>query len=280
MRRVTESLDAAGSRRPLDGDQVRASLAAAGWTGPAPVLLASVGSTNAEAESLARTGAPEGASVVGEEQTAGRGRLDRVWVSPPGAGLWLSYVVRPGSIPVERWGWLPLAAGVAARDALRTASQVPIDLKWPNDLVVTTSNTGGDGAAATRKLGGILSEAVTDAVVLGIGINVALEVEDLPTPQATSVLVEGGVLDRTGLLAALLPALARRLDQWRHGIDELRADYRAACVTIGRGVEVERPGGTVLAGTVTGVDDRGHLLVDVEGVVETVSVGDVVHAAM
>lgn len=282
MTAVTDSLDPVDSRLPLDAECVAAALAAAGWTGPQPVLHASVGSTNAEAESLARAGAPEGTSVVGEEQTAGRGRLDRVWVSPPGAGLWLSYLVRPGTVPVELWGWLPLTAGVAARDAVRTACRVPVELKWPNDLVVTTAVGGAAGTitGGPRKLAGILSEAVGDAVVLGIGINVALDSEDLPTPQATSVQVEGGALDRTALLAALLPALAHRLDQWRHDIAALRDDYRAACATIGRPVEVQRPGGAALSGTVMGVDDRGHLLVDAGGVVETVNVGDVVHASL
>lgn len=275
---MTERITTEESRRPLAAGRVLMLLEAAGWDGPPPVLLGAVGSTNIELEALVRAGAPEGTSVVGEEQTAGRGRLDRSWVSPPGAGLWLSYAVRAGDVPVERWGWLPLAAGVAARDAVRDSCGVPAELKWPNDIVVTAAACGGGGG--TRKLGGILSEAVGDAVVVGIGINVALASEDLPTAQATSVLAEGGGLDRAALLAALLPALARRLEQWRHDPEPLAADYRAACVTIGRRVEVQRPGGDVLQGNVTGIDDLGHLLVEADGLVSVVSVGDVLHASL
>ncbi len=268
----------ADSRIPLDVAVVTSALQEAGWAGPDPILLGSVESTNLEAERLLREGAPEGTCVVAEEQTAGRGRLDRTWVSPAGAGLWLSFIVRPEEVPAARWTWLPLMAGLAVRDAVRAACRVPVDLKWPNDLVVISAMCGGSGG--TRKLGGVLSEAIDGAVILGIGVNVALTSLQLPTPQSTSVYAEGGTIDRTSILAALLPQLTRRLVQWRADDPQLRADYRDACLTIGRIVEVDLPARGALNGIVTGIDDDGHLLVDDGESTVTITAGDVIHATI
>lgn len=266
------------SRHALDFDAVRDALLNAGWSGPTPTLCGSVGSTNEVATGLVNEGAVEGTVVVAEEQTAGRGRAGRTWVSPPGAGLWLSYVVRPGDVAQRDWTWLPLVAGVAARDAVRAACRVPADLKWPNDLVVTSAMCGGSGG--TRKLGGILTEVVDGAVVVGIGINVSLTSPEMPTPQATSTYAEGGSIDRVAILAELLPAMQRRLEQWRTDPQALHADYRLACVTIGRIVEIDKPGGEQLSGIVTGIDEEGHLLVDDGESVQTITAGDVIHATI
>lgn len=268
----------ADSRLELIPDLVREALHAAGWRGPEPVLLPTVGSTNVEAAELARDGAPDGTCVVAEEQTAGRGRLDRTWVSPKGAGLWLSYVVRPGDVQADRWTWLPLVSGLAVRDAIRTVCRVPVDLKWPNDLVVTSAMCGGSGG--TRKLGGILSEVAGDAVVVGIGINVSLSALEMPTPNATSVYAEGGSIDRTAILAGVLPSMQRRLAQWRADDPQVRADYRDSCRTIGRLVNVERPNAEPLSGVVTGVDDAGHLVVNDGESEQIVTAGDAIHATI
>lgn len=267
-------MDPAESRRELDVEIVRTRLDAAGWAGPLPQLRTSVGSTNDEAAALARAGAPEGTSVIAEEQTAGRGRAGRAWTSPAGAGLWLSTIVRPGPVPVERWTWLPLLAGLATRDAVRAAG-VPAQVKWPNDLVVTA---GAD--SEVRKLGGLLSEVVGDAVVIGIGINVGLDADALPTLQATSLQLEGGSLDRAALAATLLSQLTLRLAQWRADDPVLASDYRAACTSIGRLVEVALPGGQVISGMVDAVDDAGRLVVDDGESLSVVAAGDVVHATI
>jgi len=217
--------------------------------------------------------------VVAEEQVAGRGRQGREWVSPVGAGLWVSVLVRPGDVAKERWAWLSLMAGLAAQDAVRAATRVPALLKWPNDVVVQAAACGGD--KGQRKLGGILSQVIDDdAVAIGIGINVSMTSADLPVPQATSILLEGGVQDREALLAALLPALARRLEQWRSGEAGLAADYREACITIGRLVDVTMPDGSTLSGIVSGIDDDGHLKVQDGESVMTVTAGDVIHATI
>ncbi|MEJ7616968.1 MAG: biotin--[acetyl-CoA-carboxylase] ligase [Pyrinomonadaceae bacterium] len=120
-------------------------------------------STNLEAARQIERGAREGACVVAREQTHGRGRQQRVWLSAPGAGLYLSLVLRP-RFAISAWPLLTLMAAVAVADTLEEAGGVSADIKWPNDLLVEN-----------RKICGILAETVetpaSRAVVLGIGIN-------------------------------------------------------------------------------------------------------------
>jgi BirA family biotin operon repressor/biotin-[acetyl-CoA-carboxylase] ligase len=125
-----------------------------------------IGSTNDEAARLAERGAPEGTTVVASAQTAGRGRLGRSWFSPPGAGLYVSVICRSRkAVP-----YLTLAGGVAVAEGIRTATGLPVEIKWPNDVVV------GGGTARLRKLAGVLAEASSGSegvqyIVLGFGIN-------------------------------------------------------------------------------------------------------------
>ena len=123
--------------------------------------------------------------VVADEQTAGRGRQGREWVSAPGAGLWCSVLVR---MPADEGsGLLPLLAGVAVVEAVRRHG-VTAALKWPNDVVVDALAL--DGGPGPRKLAGVLGESDgADAVVLGIGVNVSQSAADLPVPAATSLLM-------------------------------------------------------------------------------------------
>lgn len=268
----------------LDPDRVRELMERQDSAWPLPVIVESTGSTNADLEGLAREGAPEGTSIVADQQTAGRGRLDRTWVSPPGAGLWVSVLVRPGEVAPERLAWLSLMAGLAATDALMDACSVRAELKWPNDLVAIAAACGGSDGP--RKLGGILSAVVPhadplgDAVVIGIGINVAMGSADLPVKQATSVLLEGGRLDRGALLVSLLDALQVRLAQWRSGDEAVPRDYRTRCATIGRRVDVLMPSGAAVTGIVSGIDDAGHLLVTDGESITRITAGDVIHATI
>ena len=218
---------------------------------PQVVTLDETGSTNDEARTLARQGAPHLSVVVANYQAAGRGRLDRTWVSPPGMGLMASFVVRP-SLPVESWTTIPLLAGVAACDAVRERTKVDAHLKWPNDLVT-----------ANGKLGGILVEAEPPGfVIVGLGVNVS-HLGFPPGLRATSLVLEGALrLDRADLLAATLRGFASaNLDR-----------YRELCATLGQRVRVERTNGDV-EGVASDVDESGALVVD--GV--AVRSGDVVH---
>ncbi len=199
-----------------------------------------VDSTNRLAADLVRRGAPDGLVVGADHQTAGRGRRGRTWESLPGTALLVSTVLRP----VPRL--VTLAAGVAAAEACEAVAGAPVRLKWPNDLL------SGDG----RKAGGILSELVGDAAVVGLGLNLTW------APPGAACL--GPTVDRDALLAAYLEALDRPGD--------VLARYRARCATLGRRVRVELPAETV-EGLATDVDDDGWLVVDGR----EITVGDVVH---
>jgi BirA family transcriptional regulator, biotin operon repressor / biotin---[acetyl-CoA-carboxylase] ligase len=243
------------------------------WTSVA--VVATTRSTNAD---LLARGGPEGQVLVAEEQTAGRGREGRTWVSLPGASLTFSVLLRPTSVSPASRGWLPLLTGVAVAAAVRSATGVAAVLKWPNDVLV------GD-----RKLAGILAEQSPDgdAVVVGIGLNVATPRDALPASPtglpATSLLVEGADVNRETLLIEILRCLERRYLVFRADPDPARsgllAQYRAACGTLGRQVRVELPAGRVLTGTAEAVDPGGRLLVrPAEAASATpVSAGDVIH---
>ncbi|MCM2426528.1 biotin--[acetyl-CoA-carboxylase] ligase [Streptomyces sp. RKAG337] len=240
-------------------------------------VVEATGSTNSDLAQRANAGAPEGAVLVAEEQTAGRGRLDRQWSAPPRSGLFFSVLLRPADVPVERWGWLPLLAGVATATALSRAAGVDTALKWPNDLLVTI-----DGEE--RKTGGILAErAGTDGVVIGIGINVSLRTEELPVPAAGSLALAGAKgTDRDPLLRAVLRSLADWYGEWRAAAGDpaasrLQQTYAAGCATLGREVRAELPGGRELVGTAVGVDDDGRLVLATADGEQAVGAGDVVH---
>ena len=154
-------------------------------------------------------GAPEGALVAADEQTAGRGRLGRNWLAPAGTSLLCSLQLLP-AMPPERLPELTVVAARACAEAIAALTRLEPELKFPNDLLV-----GG------RKVAGILAEAREQRVVLGIGVNVNVPAEELPQEvdrPATSLLVETGrELDRAELLAELLERLERRYDDWVSG---------------------------------------------------------------
>jgi BirA family transcriptional regulator, biotin operon repressor / biotin---[acetyl-CoA-carboxylase] ligase len=232
-------------------------------------VVPQTGSTNADLLEEARKGAAEGLVLVAEAQTAGRGRLGRVWSAPPRAALVFSVLLRPAEVPPARRGWLPLLTGVAVAAAVRAQAAVPARLKWPNDVLV-----------AERKLAGILAEAHGDTIVAGVGLNVTLSPAELPVPTATSLLIEDAAsTDRDSLLAAILTELEDRYQAWRAAPDAggLRLDYLRWSATVGRDVRVELPGGTLLTGTAEDVDDVGRLVVRTPGALVRVGAGDVVH---
>lgn len=227
------------------------------------------GSTNALVADRARAGAAAGLVVVTEHQTAGRGRLDRVWETPPRAALTFSVLLRPDR-PAGDWPWLPLLAGVAVVGALRDHG-VPAALKWPNDVLV--------GAGTAGKAAGILAERVDTpqgaAAVVGIGLNVSSTAEELPVESATSIRLATGLLpDRTELLTSVLSGLRQQYDAWdRGGGAAVRPAYVGMCSTLGRWVRVQLPDGATLTGGATDVDEAGRLVVDGT----PVAAGDVVH---
>ncbi len=232
------------------------------------------GSTNADLSARVAT-AESGQVLTTEEQLSGRGRSGRDWYCPAGAGLMFSVLVRLPQVPVDRRGWTGALLGLAIVTAVGRVCGVQAAVKWPNDVLV-----GG------RKCAGILGEMVDDAVVVGAGINVSLGADELPRPDATSLLLIGAypaALDRAVLLAGILDDFGDLLDRWVAAdgdIDAsgLRADYRNSCATIGSDVRLVLPGGRQLLARAVDVAADGALLVeDGHGRLTAYSAADVVH---
>ena len=263
---------------PLDEAQVRAAVVRPGGLWRSVEVTPVTGSTNADLLARAAAGEPEGAVLAAEQQSAGRGRLGRTWVSPPRAALTFSVLLRPAAVPRARLGWLPLLAGVAVAAAIRDVTGLDARLKWPNDVLI------GPG-----KVGGILAESAGDAVVAGIGVNVSTGPAELPPPgpgalAATSLGLEGAAsLDRARLLAEILAGLERRYRAWCQVFGDtersgLRAEYTGLCATLGRRVRVELPGGRRLGGLAAALDEDGRLLVSAPPAADLpVAAGDIVH---
>ena len=232
----------------------------------------SIGSTNEVALSLAAEPASDGAIVIADSQTAGRGRLGREWFSPPESGLYVSVVLRPPSGDGEAGratGLLTLTAGVSLVEAVETFTGLRADIKWPNDVYVER-----------RKLAGVLAEAagIGGQIVLGYGINVGARTYP---PQlgdrATSLESElGRPIDRWGLCVETLTTLSARYRDLLSGRFDaiLDAWRRRAPASRGAAVAWKTAGGLV-RGTTAGIDDQGALLVRVADRVERIVGGEI-----
>ncbi|WP_018889192.1 biotin--[acetyl-CoA-carboxylase] ligase [Streptomyces tirandamycinicus] len=263
-------------RPPLNAAGLRRALVRPGGLWTSLDVVERVGSTNSDLVARAAE-LGEGAVLVAEEQTSGRGRLDRSWTAPPRSGLFLSVLLKP-DVPVDRWGWLPLLTGVAAATGLARAAGADFALKWPNDLMV---RVGGE----ERKAGGILAERVgSDGVVIGIGVNVTLREDELPVPQAGSLALANAVsTDRDPLLRALLRSLEDWYGVWRAAngdahASRLQETYAAGCSTLGLTVRAELPGDRSLIGEAVAIDGDGRLVVTTpDGKDHPIGAGDIVH---
>lgn len=254
-------------RTPLDDEALRAAL---GDRWSRIETVAETASTNADL--LARPDAADRTLLAADFQNAGRGRFDRVWTSPPRAGMTASFLFRPAA-PLGRWGWLPLLAGVAVCEAVAELGVPEARLKWPNDVQVD-----GD------KLAGILAQSADGAVVVGIGANVSTAADELPTGvPATSLALAGAEVTPTDLVIAVARRLDARVAQWDDcggdaGACGLAAAYRQRCVTLGQPVRVSfGDGSEPLVGTARDVDEAGHLIVSGEAGDRVVTAGDVEH---
>jgi len=236
--------------------------------------LTTTGSTNDVAAHLAELGAEEGTTVVAESQTAGRGRHGRTWFSPPGAGLYVSVVLRPAGELARRnpAALLTLASGVAVAEAVRTVTGLPAEIKWPNDVVINR-----------RKLAGILAEGASQGgtlqhVVLGLGVN--LQATAYPAEIAlrvTSIEAETSrPSDRALMLAEILAAVSERYADLRAGrFDAILSAWRRLAWALGAAfVEWDSPDG-VIRGRAEDIDEHGALLVRVGGRIERVVAGEI-----
>jgi BirA family transcriptional regulator, biotin operon repressor / biotin---[acetyl-CoA-carboxylase] ligase len=237
------------------------------------VCLKETESTNAVAFRMAEEGAPEGTVVIADTQSAGKGRLGRVWLSPPGVNLYCSVVLRPPISPVAACQ-LTFLSVVAVARAIAGCTTLSPQIKWPNDILVSG-----------KKVAGLLNEMNAETekvnfVVLGIGVNLNMRLSQLGEGvrhPATSLLEEGGVeVDRAAFARTLLQELDRLYDRFLvEGEGPVRAEWLERSAIRGRSVRVSC-GSREFGGVVQGVDAFGALLVETpDGVLETVLSGDV-----
>lgn len=212
---------------------------------------------------LLEAGILEGAVAVCDAQTGGRGRLGRGWEAPPGTAVLCSTLLRPP--PGRKTAELSLVGGLAAAEAVERATELAAQIKWPNDVMLNR-----------RKVAGVLAEAVEDAVVLGIGLNVNQTRDELPAEAATAPAslrtADGVVRERARVLADLLAALERHYDAWREdGLDALYDGLGARDFLRGRRIRVDGSEGYGVA-----IDRSGRFEVDIGGERRLLESGEVV----
>ena len=232
-----------------------------------------IDSTSLEARRLIGQGHGHGTVVCARTQTAGRGRLNRVWDSAADAGIWFSAVLEP-EVPMEQMSLYSFVAAVAAAEAVREVTGLEVQVKWPNDVL-----------AGGRKLCGILLELVAERnrpvrIIMGIGINAAQQITDFPEEvrqKATSLAMETGMdIDRRHLLEAVLAKLAvysNELEQ--NGFAAIKSRWTELSCMKGKTVQIQQQGRAVLYGTATGIADDGALLIQTEQGIERIVAGDV-----
>lgn len=241
---------------------------------PRLIVLDEVGSTNAVAKQHVLDGEGEGLVVVADNQTEGRGRYDRVWVSPKGS-LYLSVVLEP-RVNESLSPLLGLLMGCASATAIMKLGVVPVRLKWPNDILV-----------GKRKIGGILSELVMEnehvkGVVLGVGINQNVTRDDFPAEirnRMTTVYEEiCANTSREHLASRIVGEIDRRLItiQTTQSFAPMLIEYNGLCDTLGKNVRVDQ-GTDIIEGKATDIDENGSLIVMTEKGKEVVTLGDVIH---
>jgi BirA family biotin operon repressor/biotin-[acetyl-CoA-carboxylase] ligase len=230
-------------------------------------------STNDVIEKLARDGVREGVVVFAESQTRGRGRLGRKWVSPARKGLWFSILLRPQLRPQETTQ-LTVATATALRRAIHAETNLPVEIKWPNDILI-----GG------KKVAGILTEMSAELdrvrhVIPGIGLDVNQDVDEFPPELrkiATSLKIEKGEsFSRAALAAAILHELDEEYSRICSGrFAEISSEWEEHCATIGKEVTVQI-GDRKIRGRAESLDDDGALILRTEhGRLQLITGGDV-----
>ena len=223
----------------------------------------STGSTNSDARDPSLG---HGSMVATTHQVSGRGRLSREWVCPPGKSLAMSLVLEVGRVPNPHdLTWVPLLAGLTLADVINSYAADVATVKWPNDVLV-----------ADRKVAGVLSELTADGrIIVGVGVNWALDSHELPVPTATSLNLHGIIVDPMALAEAWREAMMASV---MAGVTpEVRGRLVAASATIGRSVRIEFPSGETDRGMAVALGEDGSLLVECTDGVRRVSAGDVTH---
>jgi BirA family biotin operon repressor/biotin-[acetyl-CoA-carboxylase] ligase len=243
------------SAAPLDLELVKSSLRTA-YLGPNIVYFQSIGSTNDVAQELAKQHAPEGTLVIADEQTAGRGRLGRAWLSPANHNLLMSLIFYP-PLAASQAQRLTMLCSLAAADAIHAVAGLEVEIKWPNDLLLGARKTCG----ILTELG-LARDSLAYAVV-GIGLNVNLRAEQMPEELrsiATSLAEgQGGPVSREELLCAMLREIEARYERLKQGESPVR-EWASRLVTLGKPVQVSDAEESVTAWA-EDVDEDGALLI-------------------
>ncbi|HID51836.1 MAG TPA: biotin--[acetyl-CoA-carboxylase] ligase [Anaerolineae bacterium] len=248
------------------------------WIGKTYIYLNEVDSTNEFLKvRVAEGNVPAGTVVATDFQSRGKGRLQRRWEALPGTSLLLSLLFKP-DWPAEQANWLTMITSVAMAEAGEGETAVPVRIKWPNDLVIKVEDVW-------HKVGGLLLEGDVGAdgrirsVVLGIGLNVNIPPEQLPTgatPPTSLLAVLGRPVSRQALLVDFLQRVEMGVATAVSG-QSPQAVWQKRLITLGQPVQVTHTGtNQAVSGVAEGADAFGHLLVrDGAGRLHTVTAGDV-----
>ena len=218
-------------------------------------------STQTDLAALARSGkAKPGDVIAANYQSAGRGRLSRTFEAPKNSALLFSLYIEPKR-EKEDWGWIALIAGASVAQAL---VEVKATVKWPNDILVNE-----------KKISGLIAEIVGDGVIIGIGINVGMSLEELPVLTATSLAIEGiSNRNRNEILAKVLSQFESNFSTWDEGDNSIAQIYASLSSTLGTKVQIHYPNEQIEKGLAVAISPRGELILDSGSHVQA---GDVVH---
>ncbi len=198
--------------------------------------------------------------ITANFQRAGRGRMSRTFEAPKNSALLFSFYLKPQR-KKEDWGWISLIAGTSVAQVLKKYSAT---VKWPNDILIKE-----------KKVSGLICEFNGEGVVVGIGINVGMTMDELPVPTATSLAIQGATnIDRNHLLADVLNEFESIFTHWDLGDDSITGLYTSLCSTLGTKVQIHYPNDLIEKGIATGISARGELILDSGSHVQA---GDVVH---
>jgi BirA family biotin operon repressor/biotin-[acetyl-CoA-carboxylase] ligase len=236
------------------------------------IRLGTVDSTNTYAMELAEKGAAHGTVVIAGNQTMGKGRMGRTWVSPPGGNVYMSVILRP-RVKLQNATLLTIMSGIACCLAIRDVAGLPTEIKWPNDIVISG-----------RKLGGILTELKSKGdkisfAIIGIGINVNVPLSGFPADVRGIATSIGNETTKEHPVDALIDGLLKELDLWTAILDEKGSgpvldEWRRLTTMLGRTVNVTL-GGEILTGVAQDVDEQGMLILQLpSGLSRKINAGD------
>ncbi len=250
------------------------------------IHLNSVDSTNTYLDNLAKEGYPHGTVVIADSQTAGRGRFSRRWFSPPGRNIYMSILVRPDKtkIGLSEFAVLPMLAGIACARAIHSITDLPLSLKWPNDMLLYEKKLGGILVGSRIEHSSASSTLLSASFIIGIGINVNMRKEELPEDIkdiATSLFMATGMeFSRELLIEGTLKEFFRLYEEFlANGKSYIIGEWQSLSSTLGRMVRCILPDGRQVEGKAIAVDDNGYLLVERDGAIEIIKAGDVFHCS-